>query len=88
MVLFFGTLSNRCRPYYIKDPKRDPNFDNHPFKRKDTRAGRFLQGLGGGGSLGRSVPVAVSGCGPNCALRPSALGVPGSAGLCLGIFFI
>ena len=18
-------------PYYIKDPKRDPNFDNHPY---------------------------------------------------------
>ena len=18
-------------PYYVKDPKRDPNFDNHPF---------------------------------------------------------
>ena len=26
---FLGTLNNRM-PYYIKDPKRDPNCDNHP----------------------------------------------------------
>ena len=21
-------------PYYIKDPKRDPNFDNHPYRNR------------------------------------------------------
>ena len=28
--LFGGTLNNRCRSI-IKDPKRDQNFDNHPY---------------------------------------------------------
>ena len=36
MVPFLGTL-NISVPYYNKDPKRDHNFDNHPY----DFAGRF-----------------------------------------------
>ena len=34
LVPHLGTLNNRCR--YIKDPKRDPNFENHPYKDRDA----------------------------------------------------
>ena len=28
---FLGTLNNRCRNYK-RDPKRDHNFDSHPYR--------------------------------------------------------
>ena len=34
---FLGTLNIRV-PYYIKDPKRDHNFDNHPHTHSDSYA--------------------------------------------------
>ena len=40
-------------PYNIKDPKRDPNFDNHPY-RKYTFVYLFLGVLTGLRVLGRA----------------------------------
>ena len=48
----FGWLSKlgslfvypKCKvPYYIKDPKRDPNFDNHPYE--NIQAGMARTGI-------------------------------------------
>ena len=37
---FWGTLNKKV-PYYNRDPKRDPNFDNYPYD-----FGGFGSGLG------------------------------------------
>ena len=29
-------------PYYVKDPKRDPNFDNHPYKQLEPEGTRAI----------------------------------------------
>ena len=41
--------------YYIKDPKRDPNFDSHPY--------RYMEGAlrGCGGEMNTSAGEAASG---------------------------
>ena len=42
MVLFLDTLNNRWVPYFVKDPKRDHNFDNYPhihILNKQTKTG-------------------------------------------------
>ena len=72
-------------PYYTKDPKRDPNFDNHPF----WGLGLRLQGRCGGASKSKTVTdrKRVSQNATACALL---MAMPNLIilGSCLGLFML
>ena len=40
---FLGTLNSRCRIIVRTDPKRDPNFDNHPYSIPKDPIGHWNQ---------------------------------------------
>ena len=66
-------------PYYNRDPKRDHNFDNHPYEQKPRIAGVCSGGVALEGTAGEVTKVTLS---PASSARASNVTVP--TRVCLG----